>query len=597
MSLVWRHQAIEDLKLSLVQQEEILHHPGLGGNFREWGENFIMELVTMQDTMGTEWSEAIKIQAMGRRLNDAPLSYFRQNLVKWKSENKLTLDSIMGEMDMVYSKRITVQRGMDLMRKPKDAERSWSDHLVYLWAINKAMGGGQDSAVLQNLVNSAKPALSNTLNTVYNKYRQDYQMHALEIVDRAEDAEAIHAIKREKVNAIDERKCYNCGKAGHLARNCRKQINNVEENEDADYIFNVYEDEDDEEADDGYVKWILDSGSSLHFLSNKNMLQNIEKVSKTGIGFENSEVNIKIAGKIQLESEDGSTVQINDVNYHPNVTKNLLSIGRLEEKGCALKVFGNKRFLFDGTTGKKLFEVVRKRGIWTITTKLSKKNASVKKQVLTTSEKEEPNMKGTLMQVHQMLGHLCMDKIIKLSKDPKHGIELTDMKIKTCIACAQGKQTKNAQPQKDSGRNAPTDRIGGVINADCKGPMTPVDRYGNRYFSLFIDHLTNVMRVFLSKTKNHAADKFGHFMAWFERKFNCQLHVLRTDGGQEFRAMDLLCERVGIERQTAEPYNQASNGKAERGIRTVMDLSRSILFASGLPVDFWGDAVLYACYI
>jgi transposase InsO family protein len=61
--------------------------------------------------------------------------------------------------------------------------------------------------------------------------------------------------------------------------------------------------------------------------------------------------------------------------------------------------------------------------------------------------------------------------------------------------------------------------------------------------------------------------------------------------------MDLLCERLGIERQKSEPYNQASNGKAERAIRTVMDLARTILLASGLPITFWGDAVLYACYI
>ena len=572
-------------------------YPGLGGNFREWGENFVMELVTVQENMGWEWTENMKIQALGRSLTGAPLSFFRQNLSKWKSENKGTLDNIMGEMDMLYSKRITVQRGMELMRKPKEQDRSWSEHLVYLWAINKSMGGGQESAVLQALVNSAKPSLSNILNTVYNKYRQDYQMHALEIVDRAEDAEAIQAIKKEKVNMVRERRCYNCGKLGHIARDCRRTVNNVEESEDMEYVFNIFEEEDDEETEEGSIKWVLDSGSSLHFVSDRRVLVDIERVNKTGIGFENSEVNIQTAGKILLESEGRAKVQVNNVNYHPSVTKNLLSIGRLEEKGCVLKWFGKQRFLVNESTGEKLFEVYRKRGIWTITTKLWKGSNRTNGQVFSTTEDDGPSMKGTLMQVHHMLGHLSVEKILKLAKDPRQGIELTDEKIRTCIACAQGKQTKNAQPQKDSGRSGPTDRIGGVINADCKGPMTPVDRYGNRYFSLFIDHLTNVMRVFLSKTKSHAADKFGHFMAWFERKFDCKLHVLRTDGGQEFRAVDLLCERVGIERQTAEPYNQASNGKAERAIRTVMDLGRSILFASGLPTDFWGDAVMYACYI
>jgi hypothetical protein len=52
------------------------------------------------------------------------------------------------------------------------------------------------------------------------------------------------------------------------------------------------------------------------------------------------------------------------------------------------------------------------------------------------------------------------------------------------------------------------------------------------------------MRVFLAKTKSDASSQFGHFMAWFERNLDCRLQVLRTDGGKEFRQMDLLCERL-----------------------------------------------------
>jgi hypothetical protein len=59
-----------------------------------------------------------------------------------------------------------------------------------------------------------------------------------------------------------------------------------------------------------------------------------------------------------------------------------------------------------------------------------------------------------------MLGHLAFDKILKLSKDPRYGLEITDDKVRTCVAYAQGKQTKNQQSKKDSGKSAPNDRIG-----------------------------------------------------------------------------------------------------------------------------------------
>ena len=67
------------------------------------------------------------------------------------------------------------------------------------------------------------------------------------------------------------------------------------------------------------------------------------------------------------------------------------------------------------------------------------------------------------MQFHRRLGHLCLDTIIKMANDPGSGIRLTDTKRAKCLACAQGKQSKGAQPKKDTGANSPIDEIGGVI--------------------------------------------------------------------------------------------------------------------------------------
>jgi hypothetical protein len=72
--------------------------------------------------------------------------------------------------------------------------------------------------------------------------------------------------------------------------------------------------------------------------------------------------------------------------------------------------------------------------------------------------------------------------------------------------------------------------------------------------------------------------------------------VLRTDGGKEFSKADEFCQQVGIARQKTEPYNPASNGKAERMIRTLMSIARTNLLASNLALGFWGDAILDAAY-
>ncbi|GMF44886.1 unnamed protein product [Phytophthora fragariaefolia] len=195
------------------------------------------------------------------------------------------------------------------------------------------------------------------------------------------------------------------------------------------------------------------------------------------------------------------------------------------------------------------------------------------------------------------LSHLNYDTVELLAKDPSSGIYLTDHKRVNCLTCAEGKQTKSRRSKKDTGTHSPIDRVGGVICSDLKGPMTPKARLGNRYMVNFVDFKSNYCRVFLARTKDAAAKLFEHFLVFFEREFNCKVHVLRTDSGREYEKVDLICKRTGVTRQRSEARNQFSNGKAERMRRTIMNMARCMIFACGLPLKFWGDAVQYAAYI
>jgi hypothetical protein len=52
-----------------------------------------------------------------------------------------------------------------------------------------------------------------------------------------------------------------------------------------------------------------------------------------------------------------------------------------------------------------------------------------------------------------------------------------------------------------------------------------------------------------------------------------------------------------VARQLIEPNNPASSGKAERLHRTILNMARGMIFNSGMPIRFWGDAVKYAAYV
>ncbi|KAE9023308.1 hypothetical protein PR001_g12949 [Phytophthora rubi] len=141
---------------------------------------------------------------------------------------------------------------------------------------------------------------------------------------------------------------------------------------------------------------------------------------------------------------------------------------------------------------------------------------------------------------------------------PGSGVRLTDMSRLGYLTCVQGQQSRVNQSRKDTGKNWPVDKIGGVICSNIKGPMSPRDRNGNRYLINFVDHSSNYVRVFMAKNKIEATKK----------------------------NVEDFCRVTGVRRQVSEASNQASNGKVERMHRAILNMARCMLFASGLPLKF-----------
>ncbi|POM67312.1 Rve domain containing hypothetical protein, partial [Phytophthora palmivora] len=248
---------------------------------------------------------------------------------------------------------------------------------------------------------------------------------------------------------------------------------------------------------------------------------------------------------------------------------------------------------------QRVFELHRRNNVLMVDI-MGEKTKEARERVVNTAVREanaeidDAVTATTLQELHQRLGHLAYDTVERMADTVGSGIRLTDRTRPNCLTCAQGKQSKNHQSKKDTGAHAPINKIGGVIGSDIKGPMTPLDRRGNRYMINFVDYSTNYVRVFVAKNMVNATKMFEHFLVYFEKRFNCRIHVLRTDGGKEYVNVDPFCKSTGVRRQISEAENQASNGKAERMHRTVLNMARCMLFASGLPLHFWGDAVEYA---
>ncbi|XP_023772322.1 uncharacterized protein LOC111920980 [Lactuca sativa] len=74
---------------------------------------------------------------------------------------------------------------------------------------------------------------------------------------------------------------------------------------------------------------------------------------------------------------------------------------------------------------------------------------------------------------------------------------------------------------------------------------------------------------------------------------------VRSDNGTEFvnNQMKFFCFEKGIIHQTSCAYTPQQNGVVERKHRHILNVARSLLFQSGVPIKYWGDAILTSVFL
>lgn len=323
----------------------------------------------------------------------------------------------------------------------------------------------------------------------------------------------------------------------------------------------------------------MDSGASRHLVGDESLLQDaVECDDQDGLTLPNDEtLHVIKFGKVTFETlvdDEIHEVTLSDVYYAPSLSKDLrlISYGCLKKLGCKFVDCATRGGRIE-KDGKVVFEFrMVKDGCMVSTLQCDRQLMTkelLQKMVLSaiteTGGVSKPHT-GTLMQFHTRLGYIAFNSIERMAKEPDSDIKITCHKRSQCVICSQGKCTLNAQPKKDSGQHSPIDRIGGVICSDLKGPITPQDKYRDKYLVTFIDYKSNYVRVFAATQKNRAAAEFRDFLTWFEAEFDCHVRVLHTDGGGVYDtvSVDLFSKQSGIKRQTTEAGTPQSNGKAER---------------------------------
>jgi hypothetical protein len=80
--------------------------------------------------------------------------------------------------------------------------------------------------------------------------------------------------------------------------------------------------------------WIIDMGASQHMTPNRDLFESYESSSGNVLMGNSNLCKVAGVGMIKIKIHDGKIRRLTGVRYILDLSKNLISLGSLEEKGC-----------------------------------------------------------------------------------------------------------------------------------------------------------------------------------------------------------------------------------------------------------------------
>lgn len=388
---------------------------------------------------------------------------------------------------------------------------------------------------------------------------------------------------RKKKNKKDL-ECYHCHKLGHMKRECRT-LKREQESGVAKKNYAIVA----TSRNSSNNRWFYDSGASFHMTSNREWfvdykpladpisieVGNKEYIDAIGIG------SIDVVSIVNGERLD---VTLTDVHYVPKISSNLFSLGVADSKKIqAIASNGKLDLVRDGTTiiqGTK-----GASNMYTL-------------NIHVHGRANIARAERSLEEWHRTLGHPDINEIKNLaSKGCAKDFKIVEQTgSDRCGGCASGKAHHASHPESDRERSTVALHR---VHTDLVGPIETPTINGARYFMLLRDEYSGFMYVYFMKAKSEVVDKLRSFIHEASVTAQCQVQILRSDNGSEFKneSVKLLCDTEGVIQEFSAPYTPQQNGEIERANRTILETARTILHGSGLPLFLWGEAVATAVYL
>ena len=335
-------------------------------------------------------------------------------------------------------------------------------------------------------------------------------------------------------------------------------------------------------------EFIIDSGATSHFVGRTNQVPSQGRtltITTTGSDVQ----GYRLENEIHMMTKAGDPIALKEAICVDKEDTHLLSVSKITDTGCTV-TFTRNRVRIVNSTGQEVLAGRRNGNLFQVT--LFHREAA--------RLGNDSKQGQSLRRWHERLGHLGLSTLKRACLGSKNkpqalkGIQINDEKDDfTCRGCAEGKQTKGRYKSSSRKSEKPIELLHadlGVINFASAG--------GYRYALVMVDDYSGWTITVPLRQKNDAAQAMIAEIRRLQRKFSTGVKTLRCDKGGEFTSNQLarFCREEGIQQQFSCTQTPEQNGKAERTIRTVVEMMRCMMTASNIPQKYWPLVLAAATY-
>ena len=184
---------------------------------------------------------------------------------------------------------------------------------------------------------------------------------------------------------------------------------------------------------------------------------------------------------------------------------------------------------------------------------------------------------------HRRLGHLFVPVYNLLTA--KTSLTAVD-KNHHCSICPLSKQQRLPFISK----NIFSPHCFDIIHSDVWGPFRYPTYDGFRYFLTLVDYKIRFTWVYLLKNKSDCIVLIPKFFQYIENHFHVNIKFFRSDNAKELSLHDFFTNK-GVLHQFSCVERPEQNSVVECKHLHILNIARSLLFQSNVPINVWGDCI------